>query len=108
MAKVVCFDIDGVLTIESDTKRDDLSGTYAYRSPNKDAIATVCAAHDAGWTVVLYTGRKEGHRALTENWLFANGVPYHFLVMGKPYFRYVVDDRALSLKEFKERIGEAY
>ena len=99
MAKVICFDIDGVLTLEADTDHQDLAGTYATRNVNPEAKRLINQAVDSGWTVTLYTGRKEGVRKLTENWLFANGIEYHFLFMDKPYFTYFVDDRCRSLEE---------
>jgi len=107
MARVICFDIDGVLTREADTKPEDLTGTYAYRSPNTEAIEVVRQAIAAGWTIILHTGRKEGHRRLTENWLFAHNIPYHFLFMDKPYYRYVVDDRAVSIEKLRSIVGPA-
>ena len=99
MADVICFDIDGVLTLDSDSDHGDMSWTYANRRGNEEAKKLIAEAVECGWTVTLYTGRKEGHRRLTENWLFANGIDYHFLFMDKPYFTYFVDDRSRSLTE---------
>ena len=101
MAKVLCFDIDGVLTEDSDTDHQDLSGTYATRIVNERVKSLIAKAVAAGWTVTLFTGRKEGSRRLTENWLYANGVEYHFLFMDKPYFTYFVDDRNRSVEEIE-------
>ena len=58
MAKVLCFDIDGVLTKDSDTDHQDLSGTYATRVVNERVKALVAKAVERGWTVTLFTGRK--------------------------------------------------
>ena len=60
MADVICFDIDGVLTLDSDTDHQDLSGTYATRQVNKRVKGLIARAIKEGWTVTLFTGRKEG------------------------------------------------
>ena len=101
MAKVICFDIDGVLTLDSDTDHQDLSGTYATRKVNNRVKDLISKAVASGWTVTLCTGRKEGSRRLTENWLYANGIEYHFLFMDKPYFMYFVDDRSRTVEEIE-------
>ena len=101
MAKVICFDIDGVLTLDSDTDHQDLSGTYATRKVNNRVKDLISKAVASGWTVTLFTGRKEGSRRLTENWLYANGIEYHFLFMDKPYFMYFVDDRSRTVEEIE-------
>jgi len=96
MAKVICFDIDGVLTVEANAKHDDLAGSYIYRRPNDRALEVIMKAYDAGWYVLLFTGRREAQRRITEDWLHAHKFHYHALVMGKPYFTYVIDDRILG------------
>lgn len=102
MARVLCFDIDGVLTEEADTNHEDLAGTYVYRRPSKRARELVLRAYDSGWYVVLYTGRREAHRRITEDWLYAHGFHYHALFMGKPYFTYLVDDRVIGISVKKQ------
>lgn len=96
MANVIAIDIDGVLTEETDTHHEDLSGTYQYRSPRQRAKDVIMAAFREGWVVQLFTGRREAQRRITEDWLHANGFHFHFLTMGKPYFRFMIDDRILG------------
>lgn len=93
MAKVVCLDIDGVLTEEASTNHSDLAGTYIYRRPNLKARSVMVKAYAAGFTVILYTGRREAQRRITEDWLYSHGFHYHYLFMDKPYYNYVLDDR---------------
>ncbi len=100
MAKVICYDIDGVCTEEGATVHDDLAGTYIYRRPNLRTRDQMRRAYNQGWTVTLYTGRREAYRRITEDWLHSHGFHYHFLFMDKPYFNYVIDDRGRSLNEF--------
>lgn len=97
MADVLCFDIDGVLTEEDSTNHADLAGSYIYRRPRVRARALCLRAYDAGLTVILFTGRREAQRRITEDWLHAHGFHYHFLFMGKPYFTWIVDDRVLGV-----------
>lgn len=99
MAKVLCYDIDGVVTVESDTHHEDLAGSYIYRSPNFRVRDQILRAFKQGWTVILFTGRREWQRRLTEDYLASHGFHYHFLFCNKPYFSFVVDDRARSLDE---------
>jgi len=106
MAKVICFDIDGVLTLDSDTDHQDLAGTYATRKVNKRVKDLISKAVASGWTITLFTGRKEGSRRLTENWLYSNGIEYHFLFMDKPYFMYFVDDRSRTIDEIDTIIND--
>lgn len=93
MAKILQLDLDGVLTEDADTRYNDLSGTYTHRKPRRRAIELAAKAMEAGWTVIIYTGRREEQRRLTENWLYERNVRYHFLLMGKPYYTVQVDDR---------------
>lgn len=97
MAKIICFDIDGVLTVEADTNHADLAGSYIYRSPNKRAKQLCLKAYDSGLTVVLFTGRREAHRRITEDWLSSHGFHYHYLLMCKPYYSWIIEDRVLGV-----------
>jgi len=96
MARVICFDIDGFLTVDTSTKHNDLTGSYIYREPRPRAREAMLRAYESGWYVLLFTGRREAQRRITEDWLHANGFHYHALEMGKPYFTYIMDDRILG------------
>lgn len=97
MAKVICFDIDGVLTEDCDNDVEDLTGKYIYRRPRVRARELAYRAYRSGFYVLLYTGRKEAQRRVTEDWLHANGFHYHRLEMGKPYYTWIIDDRVCGL-----------
>lgn len=105
MAQVLCYDIDGVLTREADTNHADLSGTYANRTPVERVRRQILSAIRAGWTIVLFTGRREAQRRITEDWLNQHGFHYHYLFMGKPYYSVIVDDRARSLDQVDSLLG---
>lgn len=105
MAKVLAFDLDGVLTVDPNVNHNDLVGSYVYARPNIEAKHLMDFAYENDWTVVIYTGRREEQRRLTENWLYAHGFHYHFLIMGKAYYTYLIDDRARTIGEMKEIIS---
>ena len=97
MARVICFDIDGFLTIDASTKHEDLTGSYIYRQPRERARFVMLRAYESGWYVLLFTGRREQQRRITEDWLHANGFHYHHLQMDKPYFTFIMDDRVVGI-----------
>jgi hypothetical protein len=94
VAKIIAFDLDGTLTVGSATDHEDRTGTYAFRRPDFGMRDRMRRSYESGWTVVIFTGRPEGDRPLTENWLYANNFLYHYLFMGKIYYSYLIDDRA--------------
>lgn len=62
----------------------DWAGYFAACSgddPNEAVIQILRYFWDDGYTIRLLTGRDEGVRVLTEQWLRAHAVPYHSLVM---------------------------
>ena len=97
MAQVVCFDIDGVLTEDSVTHHQDLAGSYIYRQPRLRARDLSMRAYEAGFYVLLFTGRRENQRRITEDWLSSHGFHYHALQMGKPYYTWIIEDRLLGV-----------
>lgn len=54
-------------------------------APIQHIIDAVRKLYDAGWTVVMCSGRSENTRATTEAWLEKHGVPYHALYMRKAF-----------------------
>lgn len=53
-------------------------------------IDAVARLYDAGWTVVMCTGRRETQREATEKWLADNGVRYHAFYI-RAEFEYEAD-----------------
>ena len=102
IAKIIEFDIDGILTVETEFDPEDPPGTYIYRSPNIPNIDLLKKAHSLGWTVVLHTGRREEQRRITESWLSQHKIPYHFLFMGKPLCKYRIDDVNITPDDFNK------
>jgi hypothetical protein len=96
----VCFDIDGVLCVQTE-------GNYEDAQPNLPMIDLVNRLYDRGDRIMLHTSRFMGRakndrdeverigREFTERQLAGWGVRYHELWMGKPRYDYLIDDRSV-------------
>ena len=104
---VICVDVDDTLCVT--VNRD-----YANSEPIQPMIEKVRHAKAAGWQVVLYTargqGRSEGQwQTVAEEvkreiaaFCERHNVPYDDIVLGKPWARWYVDDKAIRPDEFLE------
>jgi hypothetical protein len=105
----VCFDIDGVLC-------DQVAKDYDGAQPNQAMIDLLNRLYDGGHTIVLHTSRFMGRthsnpveaerigREFTERQLDGWGVRYHELLMGKPRYDFVIDDRSVFYDADTDRI----
>jgi len=93
--RTVAVDIDGVLTKETG------GHDYEYRTSVFGAIKKVNALVFSGYKVVLFSSRYEQDREVTLQWLEQNNVLFHELILGKPQYNYMVDDRSANLYELK-------
>ena len=95
---IYCFDIDGTLCSDTD-------GNYPNAQPFPDVIAEINRLYTDGHQIVLYTARGStteiDWRELTEHQVKEWGIQYHALFMGKPTADIYIDDKAVSLKEWK-------
>lgn len=78
--KAWIFDIDGTLSLKGDRN------PYEHDKSDKDEpCETVRAIYNAlikEYKIIIFTGRDEKHRELTENWLFWHGFTnYEILLM---------------------------
>ena len=95
----VAFDLDGVLASNN-------NGDYENAAPLKEGIEAINKVYDLGYDVTIYTARF-GKRSpgfqyqmgyeLTLTWLRKNGVKFHRLIMGKPAYDIVADDKAVRI-----------
>jgi len=93
-----CFDIDGV--ISNQTFKHD----YWNYTPVIEVINKINKLYDDGHYILLYTARgtESGidwyQFTLTQmnNW----GVKYHKLMMGKPSYDIIIDDKAINIKDW--------
>lgn len=92
------IDIDGLLC-------DDMLGEYESSTPDFKSIYKVNSLYDEGHYIKIFTGRGSATgidwREFTINQLSDWGVKYHELILGKPVCDIIVDDKAISLKEWK-------
>lgn len=89
MSKIIAVDIDGTLTNET------VGWDYATRTPNIARIIGVNKLYDKGHTIILFTARYPEDEEITRKWLADNKVKYHKLILGKPTYDVIIDDRAL-------------
>ena len=92
------IDIDGLLCNET-------LGEYENAVPDFESIKRVNDLYDEGNTIKIFTGRGSATgidwRNFTLNQLDSWDVKYHELILGKPVCDIIVDDKAISLKEWK-------
>lgn len=74
----------------------DIDGTVCDDIPNEEpwrmkdakvfpgALSTLNKWFEQGHIITFFTSRTEEHRAITEEWLNANGFKYHGILFGKP------------------------
>lgn len=92
--KKYCFDIDGTICT-TDCHYDDAR-------PYKNVIKKINSLYDEGNHIIFFTSRgyKSGKdwKKYTANQLLEWKVKYHELIMGKPQFDLMVDDRVINNK----------
>jgi len=105
----VCFDLDGVLCSQT-------AGDYENAVPNREAIAVVQELHRRGVRIIVHTSRfmgragndpVEAHRQgyeLTAQQLTGWEIPFDELILGKPRYDVVVDDRSIFFEPDWTRI----
>lgn len=90
---IIAIDIDGIIC-------EDLYGDYENSHPYSDAVAKINQLYHNGHQIWIFTSRgsKTGKdwQVFTENQLSDWDIKFHKLIMGKPSFDILVDDRAIS------------
>ena len=92
---IFAIDIDGTLTEETE------GWDYANRTPNFKRIEGVNRLHAEGHHILLFTARFEEDREVTTFWLRKFGVRYHNLILGKPQYDFIIDDKSLTLSHLE-------
>lgn len=105
--KTYCFDLDQTLCF---TKGND----YKNSLPIPEMVDKVNYLHDNGNCIKIYTARgmgsfqgdiarvNEAYLDLTKNQLNVWGVKYHELHLGKISYDYIIDDKNLTIDDFKK------
>jgi histidinol phosphatase-like enzyme len=101
-------DIDGVLAslLESGNYPED----YKKKTVISGAVESLKTLRALGHRIVLFTARYEIDRVVTEKWLHDNGFAglYDELIMDKPKFDYVIDDRAIRFEGWAATIDKVF
>lgn len=84
-----CYDLDGTLC------KIDTSLPYAYKKPIPSMIEQF---NRSTALKIIYTSRFESFREVTEHWLLENGIRYDVLLMDKPNYDVLYDDKSLEFK----------
>lgn len=80
--KVFLFDIDGTLAHKCDRDIYDLAKVQGDHL-DEPVYNMLLAVANAGYTIIICTGRDEKCKAVTDKWLMYNGVPYHEIMYRK-------------------------
>lgn len=100
----LCFDLDGVIC---ETKNNN----YKKSKPKIQIIKKINSFYDYGFEIIIFTARFMGRNndkkkyaikaglELTKNQLARWGLKYHRLIMGKPSYDIIIDDKALGFKK---------
>ncbi len=110
-SKIIAFDLDDVLC----TRDMTMTGAAKYLTcqPVPEMIAVVNQCYAEGMVIKIYTARGQCTYNGDVSQIYANlfelttqhlkewGVNYHQLIMGKPHYDLLVDDKALDSRHVK-------
>jgi len=103
--KVICVDVD-------DTICHTINRDYANSVPIEPMVARLREARARGYHIVLHTARGQGRsdgawqsvadevRAEVTTFCQRFAIPFDAIVLGKPWARWYVDDKAIRPDEF--------
>jgi len=90
---IYAVDFDGILC---ENKEDYGAENFYERRPIKKNVERVRKLYKEDNVIIIWTARKSSDLLVEEatiKWLHENGVPYHSLVMDKPFCDIYVDDK---------------
>lgn len=108
-----CFDLDNTICI---TENKNYDNCY----PDLTMVEKVNFLYDKGHKILIFTARGMGrfkgdiekvyneYFNFTEKQLKKWNVKYHKLILGKPSYEIFIDDKNLSISEFKQKINPQY
>lgn len=91
LGKVYMIDIDGILTNEIE------GHDYENRTPNHKNISKVYSLWEQGAIIILWTSRYSEDEKVTREWMRRLGVKYDQLILGKPQYDGIIDDKVINL-----------
>ncbi|UQS93659.1 hypothetical protein AC4_079 [Acinetobacter phage AC4] len=105
-AKHFCIDIDNTITVWNDNR------DYENFVPDQQMVDTINSLYEQGHTITLFTARgmKSVGPELIDSIILPPliknlkkiGLKYHHLITHKPVYDWIIDDKALNPKEFKD------
>ena len=104
--KIIAVDLDGTLTEKGHFPElysmtfEELHKLYNKVKPRKNIIKKVNEMYDKGFIIYIFTSRYDIYQHQTKHWLQKNGVKYHYFVMNKPFYNFLIDDKAVTPEEF--------
>lgn len=105
MSKTYCFDLDNTLCLTDKSE-------YSHSQPILERIQKVNNLYQEGNKIIVFTSRGmntfnsdvkkcyDTYYGLTLQQLQEWGVKFDVLILGKPAYDYLIDDKALNDKEF--------
>jgi len=105
----VAIDIDGTVAdySEIDFEKVDKDCKELMKArPIKGAAESVRKLYEEGHTIVFYTSRNQGSKAITRKWLKKHGFPFHHIEMEKFVAHVYIDDRAINGCDWKKAMKE--
>jgi len=106
----IAFDIDCTLTKKFSFDYINIPATEHYNfymkcKPNKTMIELCNKYKKDGHEVFIFTSRATEHFYVTKRWLRKNKVKYHYLIMNKPYYDIIYDDKSKEVIFEEEKEG---
>jgi glycerol-3-phosphate cytidylyltransferase len=100
---IYCFDLDETLCF-----RNSNSDSYKNARPDQIMIDHVNKLYSCGNKIVIFTARGSSSginwKDITENQLLKWGVSYSELIMGKPSYDIIIDDKAINSEDYRKKI----
>ena len=102
--KRICFDLDGTIC-------NNTWGDYKNAKPNKNAINKINDLYEKKNHIIIFTARFTGKNnenlgkfnkkqyEFTKNQIDNWGLKYHELILGKPTYDILVDDKHFNYKD---------
>ncbi len=113
--KQIGVDIDNTLTIDShilnweNTSETTRKLTFLSAEPNTKLINVINEYYNTEmYEITLFTSRNLRYRKITEAWLKHYKINYHHLIMNKPCFDVLIDDRTMRPEEASKESIERF
>lgn len=104
--KIIAVDLDGTLTnvaCPENYKKltiEMLEKVYLEMEANKSMIEKINILAEDN-LVYIFTARDDLYQDVTIKWLKRHGVNYKYVIMKKPYYDLLVEDKAIKPEDLK-------